>query len=316
MYRAFLMLTAGLTAALPATAQEFTYGGVEANYRSYDVDGTSVDMGLFAADLGFTFGQGFDGWVDVSSFEVDVDDLDLDLGLGEVTLGLGYTLPQNIRGDVSVTRLSTDLDIAGLGASDHVTMGELGVAYDNGTTFGRLSYTGFDDSDDLGIDNLWGLHVGYEGPQGLSASVSAHWVNDEFDVIDQPLMIASLGYDSAQWQAELDLLTVEVADFDITVWSLTGEYDFTANWSGFGSYMNLATEGLDADVIRLGGAYNFNERTRVYADVSRLSTSLSDDDIDGFGIGIAMDLGEKPASYETTADRLSKIDNGLFSNGF
>lgn len=315
MTRAFLLLTAGLTAALPATAQELTYGGVEANYRNYDVDGTSVDMGLFAADLGFSFGQGFDGWFDVSSFETDIDDAALSLGLGEVTLGLGYTLPQNIRADVSVTNLSTDLDIAGFGAEDDMTMGEIGVAYDNGTTFGRLSYTGFDDDDSL-IDNLWGLHLGYEGQQGLNASVSAHWVDDDFDAIDKPLMIATLGYDSAQWQAELDLLTLEVADFDVTIWSVSGEYDITRNWSAFGSYMNLATDGLDADVIRLGGAYNFDERTRVYADVSRLSTSLSNDEVDGFGIGISMDLGDKPASYETTADRLSKIDDNMFGSGF
>lgn len=311
MKRALLLLAAGVIPAIPASAQELTYGGLLASYQQFESDGDTIDATLFAAEFGVALGFGFDAWISGATADIDASGLPVTLTADEMTIGLGYTFGETFRADFSASSLSAG---AIVGADVH--MKEIGFAYDNGTTFGRLSYTDIGNSDTLGVDHLWGLHVGYDGPQGLSASASAHWVDERFDVVDQPLLIVSLGYEAQNWEAELDVLDIEVASTDVTVWSLSGSYDFTPSWGTFGSVTRASATGEDVTLTRIGGSYNFNQRTRAYLDVSRLSTSLGDEHANGFGLGITMDLGDKRGSYETTTDRLSGVAEGIAGYDF
>ncbi|MGP6087819.1 porin [Antarctobacter jejuensis] len=305
-----LLAAGAFFVASSVSAQELTYGGLLADYQSLDTDGVSIDATIFAAEFGVKLGSGFDAWLGGMTADVDSDAAAVTLTLDTYNLGLGYTFGEYFRADLSASSLSGGV-VAGL----NLHLKEAGLAYDNGNYFGRVSYSEVENKNLVGVDSLWGLHVGYEGPQGLNASVSAHWVDDQFNAIDTPLMIVTLGYDGGNWQANLDAATIDIASTDLSLVALSGEYDFNPKFSVYGSYVYLSADSQDLDGFRLGAAYNFTPKARVFADASKFSAS-GIDDVTGVGIGISMDLGDKPASYETTTDRLSGIGEHIFGLQF
>lgn len=58
---------------------------------------------------------------------------------------------------------------------------------------------------------------------------------------------------------------------------------------------------MSAQPIRSNDTYKF------FADYTYGDADGLDDHLDGFSVGVSMDFGDKPTSYETTADRLTNV---------
>lgn len=313
-----------MTVSAPAFAQELTYGGISAYFSSYKDEvsafgqtrDVTANANAFRGQAGVDFGAGVDGWFTgmTANFNTNLNSTDLKAEYME--FGLGYSFADAFRADVSLSRLR-----ASAGFNLGFEAKEIGIAYDNGTYFARLSHSDLNMGNRVvKLENLTSIHAGYDA-NGIEAGVSVHWNNDEiniagrsFEVLPDPVVIANVGYDAGNWEATLEGARLELVNQELSFVSLGGEYDFNDDWTAYGSISNAEAAGRDLDIYRLGGRYHLNERTSVFADVSQAKTKLGGLSVNatGIGFGLSVDMGDKPASYETTTDRLSGIiQNGL-----
>lgn len=299
-----LMITSALVcaAATGATAQEITYGGLLANYGTYSLDDFDADLSLFAGDIGVAVGS-FDFWIEGVQGNLDLEDDSDDHYSDVLTLGAGASFGDGFRIDVSSTDLSIDL---GFFDTD-IGIDELGAAYDNGTYFGRLSYAKLSEDADGYLDGIWGLHAGYAFSDAAEVSLSVHSVDGDADDYIDPIYILSGRYDAGLWDIEMNGLFTEIDSYDLSLLTLGGTYDFTNEWSAYGAYTYGSIEDDDANLLRVGAAYTLNDTYKFFADYTYGDADGLDDHLDGFSVGVSMDFGDKPTSYETTADRLTNV---------
>lgn len=291
----FIGATIAVSAVTGAAAQELSYGNLTAHYSMLDAAGTDVDVTSLGVELGVRV-QELDFWIDGGQVTLSPDGLGGNITADLLTIGAGYTFANTYRVDVSSTDLN--LSLGGFGAG--IGLDEIGLAYDNGTYFARLSYADLNQPVP-GVDGLWGVHAGYKFNDYANVSLSVHGLDEASGTVD-PLVILSGEYDTGTWGAKMEAATIDIGGTDLTLVSLAGNYQFNNQWGITGGYTDIDLAGTDASVIRLGGTYNVNDQYTLYAGLSR--TELAGTDVDGFGIGMRMDFGDKPASYETTADRL------------
>ncbi|WP_417255282.1 hypothetical protein [Celeribacter sp.] len=305
-----LMVTTALVcvASSGAFAQEITYGGIMANYGTYSADGLDADVSVFAGDIGVAVGS-FDFWIDGVQSTLSPEGIDANLSADVLTLGAGASFGNGFRVDVSSTDLSLGVSVYGL----DVGIDELGVAYDSGTYFGRVSYAKLNEDTDGLLDGLWGLHGGYAFSDVAEVSLSVHGVDGEVDEYVDPIYILSGSYDAGLWDVEVNGISANILDADISLLTVGGSYDFTSDWSAYGSYSYGSIEDYDANLLRVGAAYTLNDTYKVFADYTYADVEDMDGNFDGFSIGVSMDFGDKPTSYETTADRLTNSLKSLMA---
>jgi|GEM_PF-2359957 hypothetical protein len=297
-----LMITTALVcaAATGASAQEITYGGLMANLGVYSVDGNDADLSLFAGDIGVAVGS-FDFWIDGLQASLSPEGASYDFHADVLTLGAAASFGNGFRVDVS----SSDISVGYAFYGYDVGIDELGIAYDNGTYFGRFSYAKLSEDTNGDIDGLWGLHVGYAFSDAAEMSLSVHNVDGDWGDYIDPIYILSGSYDAGVWDVELNGISANIDGLDISLLTIGGSYDFTSEWSAYGAYTYGALEDYDANLIRIGAAYTLNDTYKFFADYTYADVEDMDGNLDGFSIGVSMDFGDKPTSYETTADRLT-----------
>lgn len=305
-----LVVTTALACAAAggAYAQEITYGGLLANYGTYSADDYDADLSLFAGEIGVAV-DSFDFWIEGVQNTLDPEGLGADLHADVLTLGAGVSFGNGFRVDVSSTDLSFGVFIAGL----DVGIDELGVAYDSGTYFGRVSYAKLSEDTDGFLDGLWGLHGGYSFTDAAEVSLSVHGVDGDVDDYVDPIYILSGSYDAGLWDVEVNGISASIDDADISLLTVGGSYNFASEWSAYGAYSYGSIEDYDANLVRIGAAYTFSDTYKVFADYTYVDVEDMDDNINGFSIGLSMDFGDKPASYETTADRLTNSLKSLMA---
>ncbi|GAA4221269.1 hypothetical protein GGQ68_000229 [Sagittula marina] len=307
MKSVYILLAATALGTTAASAQELTFGEFEASYGEFRNDDAG-DFGLTTVhgEVGIGFGAA-DAWVSGTSLTIDPEDANGSLSLKFGQIGAGYTFGSAFRADLSQANASISLGGVGLDLGAQ----ELGVAYDNGTYFGRLSYTRLDNNDTLGIDSLTGLHVGYVSTYGVTASLSTHIVNEDLNVDFDPLTILSVSYDTSNWSANLDAAHMSIEDVDLSALSLSGDYAFNTQWMAYGSASKLEADGIGAPVtaksLRVGGAYSVGTNAKLFADLGTINVEGLDDNVNNMRVGINMSIGNKAASRETTVDRLTGV---------
>jgi hypothetical protein len=299
-----LMITTALVcaASTAASAQEITYGGLLANLGTYSADGYDADLSLFAGDIGIAVGT-FDFWIDGIQATLSPEGSSYDLHADILTLGAGASFGNGFRVDVS----SSDISVGYAFFGYDFGMDEIGVAYDNGTYFGRISYAKLSEDTNGYLDGLWGLHAGYAFSDAAEISLSVHAVDGEVEDYVDPVYILSGSYDAGVWDVELNGISANFDGLDVSLLTIGGSYDITSEWSAYGAYTYGALEDYDANLIRVGAAYTLNDTYKFFADYTYADVEDMDGNLDGFSIGVSMDFGDKPASYETTADRLTNV---------
>ena len=295
MKNLFIGTAIAVTAVTGAAAQELSYGNLTAHYSMLDAAGTDIDITSLGAEIGVRV-QELDFWIEGGQVTISPDGFPANITADLLTIGAGYTFANAYRVDVSSTDLNLSLGGLGLG----IGLNEIGFAYDNDTYFARLSYADVDQPIP-GVDGLWSLHAGYKFNDYANVSLSFHDLDEASGTVD-PLVILSGEYDTGVWGAQVEAATIDLGGADLTLISLAGNYQINDQWGVTGGYTDIDLAGTDASVIRLGGTYNVNDQYTLYAGLSR--TELAGTDIDGLNIGMRLDFGDKPVSYETTADRL------------
>lgn len=294
MHKLLMGTALSVVAATGVSAQELSYGGLFANYGSFSTPGTDFDMTILGAEAGITV-QNFDFWINGAQVTIAPDGLGGNITADVTTIGAGYSFGGTYRVDVS----STDLSF-GTPFGISIGLDEVGFAYDNGTYFARLSYADVNQPIP-GFDGIYGLHVGYAFNDMAEVSLSVHDVDESSGTIDT-IYILSGEYDTGRWGVKLDAATTSLGGTDLTLVSLGGNYQINDQWGVRGAYTNIDAGGTDIDMFRIGGSYAMNDTYSVFADYTTID--LAGTDIDGFSFGLTMDFGDKPSSYETTADRL------------
>lgn len=328
-----IVLTAIVCAApLPIWAQELTYGEFSASgsYTDIPVDGSDGQFVTTArGELGARIGN-LDVWVEGVSNRLDNDEIP-SLEFRDASFGGRYNFAKNVALDLSYNNVSVGLGEGAASGSFY----EIGVGYENEQLFGRVSYSMFNDSL-IGLDALYGVQAGYKISPNTIASISAHFVDEDSNTVDEPLYIASVTHSSARYRIEAEYLALEVSEnngkLETDLLNLRGEYDFNSKTylrMGY-SYGNLSLsdpndqDELDAHRVALGGGYRFTDSLNAYADVTwtELSEessstgpfpSSSSGSEDGFGItfGVEYKFGNKGSNLETTRDRLDKAIRGI-----
>ena len=291
----FLGTAIAMTAVTSAAAQELSYGRLIADFEMLSTPGGDVNASILGAEAGVRV-QDFDFWINGSQVTISPDGVPVNLTADVTTIGAGYTFSGNYRVDVSSSNLGFGFGGSGLS----IGLDEIGVAYDNGTFFGRLSFADINQPVP-GVDGLLGLHVGYQFNDYADVSMSVHALDETSGTVD-PLIILGGEYDTGQWGVKAEYASISLGGTDLSLVSLAGNYQINDQWGVRGAYSTADIAGTDADLIRLGGTYNVNDKYTLYAGLSRID--LGGTEVDGFNIGMTMDFGDKPASYETTADRL------------
>jgi len=144
----------GLTAS-GAMAQELSYGTITASVGQLSFDDEKISTQIIAGQLGVAH-QGFDAWIAGTNATLSPDGVPIDLSADFSSIGAAYTF-QGVRVDAS----SSDLTLGIGGPALSLGLTEVGVGYDSGSFYGRVSYTMVDDTlitDDVSI---FGVHVGY-----------------------------------------------------------------------------------------------------------------------------------------------------------
>ena len=295
----FIGTAIAVTAVTGAAAQELSYGQLFANYGTLSTPLGDADVTILGVEAGVRV-QDFDFWIDGVQITASPDAVLGNLTGDVLTIGAGYTFADTYRVDVS----SSDLGV-GFGGFGLINIGldEIGFAYDNGTFFGRLSYA--DINQPLpGVDGLLGLHVGYQFNDYADVSLSVHSLDESSGTVD-PLYILSGEYDTGQWGIKAEYASISIGSTDVSLLGLAGNYQINDQWGVRGAYTTVDLAGTDADLFRIGGTYNVNDTYALYAGLTR--ADIDGDTVDGFNFGMSMDFGDKPASYETTADRLFSV---------
>lgn len=283
-------------AATGVAAQELSYGRLIANYGMVSTPGGDADITILGAEVGIQV-QEFDFWLNGTQLTLSPDGAPFNVTADVTTIGAGYSFGGEYRVDVS----STDLGLGfGGGGGINIGLDEIGVAYDNGTYFGRLSFADVNQPIP-GLDGIYSLNVGYNISEEAKVSLSVHDIDESSGSID-PIYILSGEYDTGRWGVKLDAASTNLLGTDLTLVALGGNYQFNNQWGIRGAYTNIDAGGTDIDAYRLGGTYNINDTYTVYAGLTQ--ADLGGTTIDGFNVGISMDFGSKPDSYQTTADRL------------
>jgi hypothetical protein len=300
MYK--ILMGASVTALMAsgASAQELSYGTFTASYGALSGGGTDVETTLFAGQAGMQMGN-VDFWTSGYVAQASIDGLPVDLGSDALALGFGYTFAQDFRVDVSTSTIG--LDIGGVGLDIGLT--EIGAAYDNGTYFGRLSYTDLDLPGGIPIDSLVSLHAGYAMNDVFEVSLSVHAADDPSGTLD-PIYILTTEYDNGQFGVTFDAAQVALGGTDLSVTTLGGNYQINDQWGVEGAYTVAdAGGGLDATQFRLGATYDFNDNMSAFANYN--SIEIAGTDVDGFSLGMTVDFGTKSTSQQTTGDRLAGV---------
>ncbi|WP_226553505.1 hypothetical protein [Celeribacter naphthalenivorans] len=296
-----LMLTTALVcgAATGVSAQEITYGGLMASYGTFSTPGADFDASILDAELGVAI-DAFDFWVSGTQISADVDGLAANLNADLLTIGAGYSFGNGFRVDASSTDLS-----AGAIFGINIGVDEFGIAYDNGTYYGRLAYAALNQDTGGQFDGLYGLTAGYNFSDAAEISLSVHGVDGDVSGVN-PIFILSGSYDAGNWDAELEALSTKISGTDLTIATLGGSYDFTNEWSVYGAY-TFADLGIDANLMRIGASYAMNDTYKLFADYTYADADGVSGNIDGFSFGVSMDFGDKPGSYETQIDRVTNV---------
>lgn len=166
-----VVATAAIATAGGAAAQDLSYGGLIGSYGVYTDGNTDVDVTVLGGELGYTI-DNFDMWVSANKIELAPEGLGGVITGSNNTFGVGYTFDNGMRVDVSSNNIS-----AGIGIGISLGFEEIGVGYDNGAFFGRLSYSALDEGL-IQDTSLIGLLVGYEFAPGTEVSLSAHLLDE------------------------------------------------------------------------------------------------------------------------------------------
>jgi len=287
-----------VTAASGVAAQEISYGHLMADYESLSIPGGDARVLLLDGEVGVKV-QDFDFWISGTQVTLSPSGAPVNFTGDIATLGVGYTFGNAYRVDASTTHLGIGLG----GPGFNIGLNEIGIAYDNGTYFGRLSFADVNQTIG-GLDGIYGLHVGYAFSEEAKVSMSVHSVDEASGTID-PIYILSGEYDTDRWGVKLEAASTNLGGTSLSLVSLGGNYEFNDQWGMRGAYTNIDAGGTSVDAFRIGGTYNINDTYSIYAGLTR--ADLGGTTIDGINIGLSMDLGSKPTSYETTADRLRGI---------
>lgn len=293
-----LLATTAIVAAGSVAAQEISYGGLLGSYGYYTDGDNDLDLAIYGGELGIQI-DSFDMWVNGLQADLTVDDSPVGLNADLSTIGVGYSFGNGMRADVSSSSLGVGL--GGFGLNFGLT--EFGLGYDSGSFFGRVSFTDVSDSY-LELDGIYGLMVGYEVMEGTEVSLSVHQIDEPNDIIDEPIYVFEGSYDGGRWGAQLDAIVFSQDGLDLSLVSLGGDYDITGPWGAYGSYSRIDLDGTEIDSVRLGGSYDFGNNITAYVDLSQTMSDDLDDDVTGLSVGVTMDLGDKPTSWETTGDRI------------
>lgn len=304
----FLGLSAlAISAAGAVSAQELAYGSLGASYNTFSLDGETTSAFTYGGGLGVRTGA-FDMWLNgyqVEGSSSTSGDITLSGSLSEI--GLGYTFGGTYRVDISTANVSAGIEYAGL----NIGLNEIGFAYDNGTFYGRLGLAV--PKQELGIENVISFTGGYAMGDAIDVALTVVKVNDEGSLIDSPIYLLDGSYDGGPWGARLSYLSFSQDSFAASVTTLGGDYAFNGGFGVFGSFsmgnVDLAGNDSTANLATIGVTYDINPNLQAYADYSNISVEDADEDITGFGLGITLSLGDKPASYQTTADRLANALN-------
>lgn len=254
----------GAFCAMPAAAQELSYGGLELGYGLQDDGSDRADLLVFGGELGMRFGAA-DMWLSGQAAQADPGDGGATREAETGALGAGYTFGNGMRVDLSTARVSAP--------ALTLSFDELGLGYDSGTFFGRAAYAQVADST-TGVESLTSLLMGYRLAPGAEMSVSAHLVEDAGGTRDAPLLV------------------------------LEGHYDVTDQFGLDGSISRIDLDGIAFDSLRLGGSYAVNDRYAVFADLEQTRSDALADDVTSLSVGVSVDFGSRPTSQESSAERI------------
>lgn len=295
-------------AATGVAAQDIEYGQVNLSYSNYDFDGGNIDLLTAGAEVGFAVGAA-DYWISAGRSQIEAGDGAPGITLSYTSFGAGYEFQPGLRADVSYNEFSGSASIIGL-STEFI---EAGIGYQSGAFYGRASYSALLD-DEIGAEALFGILAGYEVSPNTDVALSLHFVDDDFDSVDNPLIILSASHDGGAYRVEGDLASFSQDGVDAYLVTISGEYDITPDYLLRGAYSRADLDGDGIDRISIGAGYRLSEQAVAFADL----TSLSAEGEDAFGVtlGVSYDFGDKPTVRSTTTDRIMGIAEDLNAASF
>ncbi|MEM8592242.1 MAG: porin [Pseudomonadota bacterium] len=294
-----ILLATLALAAGSVQAQELTHGNLSLTFSTLDGDsGADLDTFNIEGSAGYQFGN-FDIFGDVDFF-----DFSDDLGGTEILLfqiGAGYSFG-DFRIDGSFANLDIDDDVLGIGVTPDADgdIFEIGVGYASGPWEVRAAYAFFDQGV-IGVDDLYGVAVGYKFSESFEASISVHEADGiEGAALNDTIVIIDATYDGGNWQVSGDYIHFDNMD----AFNIDGAYGFGNGFGATASVSYIDDEIDDATRYSVGGYYQISDRVRVDAEYFEFD-DFRGDDFDGVAVAISFDVGRKGVAQQTQLDRVT-----------